>query len=143
MAFEPMFDIRGGANVALEMINLAPLSWRKDEDRKWDGSQIRLNGTNHRVAGCFLIEPGNAGNPSLDSDDPRLTVWGTDFPTARLNLSGPSELRRILASKFEEGNHADAFRTAETTQSLKLETPPHSRRRWRKVESSTYPKEPT
>lgn len=126
MAFEPMFDIRGGANVALEMINLAPLSWRKDEDRKWDGSQIRLNGTNHRVAGCFLIEPGNAENPSLDSDDPRLTVWGTDFPTARLNLSGPSELRRILASKFEEGNHADEFRTAETTHYLNLERPTSS-----------------
>ncbi len=123
MEFTPMYDIRGGANVDLEMINLAPLSWRKDEDRRWDGSQIRLNGTNHRVAGCFLIDAENAENPTLDSDDPRLTLWGTDFPTVRKNVTGSPEQRLVLASRFEEGDHPDQLRTAETVHSLNLKRP--------------------
>lgn len=123
VAFEPMYDILNGSNVDMEMINLAPLSWRKNNDRKWDGSQIRINGRNNIIAGCFLIEPDNAENPSLDSDDPMLTVWGTNLPTADLNLTGGSGNRRVLASRFGKGNYTDTIQTSEATYYPNLEKP--------------------
>lgn len=121
--FTAMYDIFQGTNVDLEMINLAPLSWRREGDRKWDGAQLRLDGQNNTVAGAYLIGAENTEQATLDSNDPNLTLWGINFRGATLNLSGEAQRQVILGSEFDVGNYTDTLISAGETSELNLTQP--------------------
>jgi len=87
---------------------------------------LRINGRNNTLAGCYLIICGPMEDPSLDSDDPRLVLWGTNFRPAELALSGPAARRAIIGSRFADGEYAGLILKGNVTENLVTGQPPIS-----------------
>lgn len=103
----PMYDIRNGKRVNLEMFSLDTLQLNRPgyQHTTWEGPQLRLNGLDNTVAGTILSTTGTLQDASLESNDPNLKLWQINFPYAKLAFSGAAQKRVVVASQFSEGQY--------------------------------------
>lgn len=109
----PMYDIRNGTRVSLELISLANLQLGRPgyQHQTWEGPQLRLNGRDNTISGAWLFAEGpdpfgGLRDATLESDDPNLVLWQVGFDKARLALSGLARRRAVVASKFLDGEYS-------------------------------------
>lgn len=129
----PMYDIRNGTRVDLELISLANLQLGRPgyQHQTWEGPQLRINGQDNTVAAAALFAEGpdpygGLRDATLESDDPNLVLWQLLFGRANLALSGAADKRVVMASRFIEGEYPAVIFRGESREALATEYLPVS-----------------